>query len=42
MLGSIYHITLNLLKSQFWRENFKSLQSLRNVIMDVISLRTNL
>ena len=28
MLDSVYHITLKLIKSYFWRENFKILPSL--------------
>ena len=39
MLDSVYHITLKLLKMNFWRENIKILPFLRNVIMNVITLR---
>ena len=39
MLDSVYRMTLKLLKMNFWRENIKILPFLRNVIMNVITLR---
>ena len=42
MLDSIYDMTLNYLKIILLRENVKFLPFLRNVIMNVITLRTDL